>query len=182
MENKKGSILVKVIGLTAFILLAIMALLVIFTSFEVSGYRIFAVKSGSMEPAFSQGSVVIDRAQDKYDVGDIITFKISNGTDTVTHRIVEVSAINDTVLYTVKGDANQSADSERVIQENVVGKVLYSIPYLGIAVSFLRTPAGLVIFILIPALMIIYGEIGKIKKEIDRIKGSKGEKKEESDN
>ncbi len=178
MAIKKGSILVNTVSFIAYILLAIMALLVIFSSFEISGYRMFVVRSGSMEPEFSKDSVVLDRKQDVYSINDIITFKISNETDTVTHRIVGIEQERDTTFYIVKGDANKSADSEKVIKENVIGKVVYSVPYIGNAVSFLKTPKGLVLFILIPALIIIYGEIGKIKKELEKIKTKKKEKSE----
>ena len=146
------------------------ALAVIISSVKLFGYSMFVVKSGSMEPAIHTGSVVFDKTDGDYAKGDIITFKVSESKDTVTHRIVEIKKEDNAISYKVKGDANDTADPDLVLKDNVVGKVIFSIPYFGYLVAFMKTLPGLIIFIILPSLIVVYGEIDKIKKEIDRMR------------
>lgn len=55
----------------------------------VFGYSVAVVASGSMEPALSVDDMIFSRAQDRYEVGDIITF--AKGSSLTTHRIVAVT-------------------------------------------------------------------------------------------
>jgi len=72
----------------------------------------------------------------------------------------------NTIFYTVKGDANEEADAEKVPRENVIGKVLFSIPFLGYTLDFAKKPVGFLLLIWVPAIMIIWEEIRTIKNEI----------------
>lgn len=60
---------------------------VMLSVFDVpSGIKMYAVKSGSMEPAVGKGSLVVTRKSGEYKAGDIITFTKSAGNkETVTH-------------------------------------------------------------------------------------------------
>lgn len=158
----------------------ILSLLLILTSLNIGAYRMFVVKSGSMEPKIKIGSIVFDQRKNNYQINDVITFKIKNSKDTVTHRIVEIKtdAKND-IFFSVKGDVNNSPDEELVPVENVVGRVLFSIPYVGYLISFVKTLPGIIILIIIPTTIIIYEEIGKIKEEIKKIR-KEAKKLEES--
>lgn len=95
------------------------------------------VLSGSMSPAIPAGSVVvIDEGADyeKLCVGDIITYHLSNG-QSVTHRI---AGRGDGKLIT-KGDANECEDMFPVTEEQVQGKVLFTIPKLGYALDGIKS-------------------------------------------
>ena len=73
-------------------------------------------------------------------------------------------------MYRTKGDANKSADPEFVSKQNVVGKLVFSIPLVGYLMAFVKTLPGLVIFVFIPAVIIISEEIANIKTEAHLIK------------
>ncbi len=139
------------------------------------GFRLFVVTSGSMEPEIKTGSVVAVVPVKNYQEKDIITFLASGNSlqkdskSIVTHRIVAVKNDEGKVSYQTKGDANKSADSQIVFSDQVLGKVVYSLPYLGYPINFAKTQMGLILFIVIPATLIIYGEIQNIRKEIERI-------------
>ena len=149
------------------------AVFIIFTSLNLFGYQMFVVKSGSMEPKIHTGSVVVDNKTDNYKKGDIITFKVSGSKDTVTHRIIAVKTENNQTSYQVKGDANDTADPDPVLKDNVVGEVRFSIPFLGYLIAFIRTLPGLILFIIIPSLIIIAEEMSNIKAEIAKIRKAK---------
>lgn len=114
----------------------------------IFGYSTAVVISGSMEPALAVNDMILNHAQDSYAVGDIITFQ-SNGS-LVTHRIV-ASAENG---FVTKGDANNASDIEPVLSENIVGKVIFKIPYAGSIIAFLKTPLGMTILVFIGFLLI----------------------------
>jgi len=187
-KKKSTAVLKKDFNLLSWILftfLTVASIFVIFSRVAIpGGYRIFSVSSGSMEPKIKTGSIVFDKAEKSgYKADDIITYKISVK-DTVTHRVVDIIKQNDYNYYKVKGDANDAPDQELVPDGNVIGKVLFSIPYLGYLVMFIKSLPGLIIFIVIPATIIIYEEMGKIKKELKKLqkeakKLKKGAQKEE---
>lgn len=114
-----------------------------------------AVLSGSMEPAYSVGSLIfVDHNVSKEDieVGKAITFKISD-TTLVTHRVVE---INDKGEYVTKGDANESNDGDAVKFENVVGMPKFVIPYLGYIASYATTTSGMILLVTIILVLILF--------------------------
>jgi len=146
------------------------------------GLRTFVVQSGSMEPAIKTGSLVFVMPQSDYQVDDIVTAKLDKDADiknpaaTVTHRIVEVKNENDQTSYITKGDANQSPDMNSRSKDMLIGKVVYGLPYLGYPVGFAKTQTGFIALIVIPATIIIYGELLKIKQEVITIIKNKKKK------
>ncbi len=129
-------------------------------------YHLIIIKSGSMEPTIGTGSAVIIKKEDAYAVGDVITFvRAKDGL--ITHRIV---AINDNggVFYTTKGDANESTDVSHVGADDVRGKVILTVPFVGYVTTFLRTRTGIMILIMIPTVYFIGREVRKIITEIKK--------------
>jgi signal peptidase I len=132
------------------------------------------VQSGSMEPTIKVGSIVVIKPEGAYKVGDIITF----GKDTkkeipTTHRIVASKVESGVMIYTTKGDANEDKDTKEVKQSEIIGRVIFSVPYLGYIIDFAKKPIGFAIFIGLPALYIAYDEVVKIVKEVKKIKNKK---------
>ena len=156
------------------------ALLIIVSAFPITGnIKMFTVLSGSMEPAIHTGSVVVIKPASNYKVGDVITFGQNTKTELpTTHRIAEIKAVEGNMVYKTKGDANNTEDSTETPQKEVIGKVLFSIPWLGYVVDFVKKPFGLMIVIVIPAVIIVYDQLQKIAREMKKLK-SKVKKVEE---
>jgi signal peptidase len=127
-------------------------------------YKTYAVISGSMEPTLHVGSLAYVRSSlpEEIEEGDIITFLISQDSSLVaTHRVVSIN-LNDSYFIT-KGDANESEDAP--IQFNkLIGRTLFSIPYLGYLTVFLKTKQGIVLTIFILTLTILFSIIPPIIK------------------
>jgi len=132
------------------------------------GYKLFTVRSGSMRPQIPAGSLVVVRPAADYQVGEVITFK--NAPTPTTHRIQNISE----GIYTTKGDANDAPDSEPARREQILGKVVLAVPYAGFPVAFAKSKEGFMLLIVIPATIIIYGEILNIKNEIKKLKKKHG--------
>lgn len=164
-------IMKKIFKTIYYLVVAIIALIALFLIFSVipikGGYKTMVVLSGSMEPKIHTGSVVAIKPEKEYGVGDVITFGESSKTKTpTTHRIFEIKDENGVKTYTTKGDANNAPDQKTVTQAEILGKVLFSVPYAGYAVVAAQKPIGFVLIIVVPAVIIIYDEALNIKKEI----------------
>lgn len=154
------------------------------------GWKTFVVQSGSMEPSIKTGGIVVVKPTTltgsgeagSYQVGDVITFGPRTKTKSpTTHRIIEVTADGN---YVTKGDANSDQDLRTVSRYEVIGRVLFSLPYLGYAVAAAQKPWGFMIIVVIPAAIIIWEEAGKIWREIQKKRDYKQrvEKREETIN
>lgn len=134
-------------------------------------YKIMIVQSGSMAPAIKTGSIVIIKPSPDYKAGDIITFGPYSKTKVpTTHRIVEIKEENGQTSYITKGDANNAPDDRKISKKDIIGKVLFDIPYLGYIVDSAKKPIGFTFLIIIPAAIIIYDEMRNIWQEIAKIK------------
>ena len=161
------------------VIVVIIALFLVITIFPITGnYKVLTVLSGSMEPAIHTGSVVIVKPVAEYKVGDIITFgEISKTKTPTTHRIFE---IKDNKFIT-KGDANNAPDMKEILPREVIGRVLFSVPYAGYVISAAQKPIGFLLIIILPALFIVSDEIRKIKNEIKRMIKRKKDKDNKQD-
>ena len=149
------------------------ALLLIVSVFPIPGnYKVMTVLSGSMEPTIKMGSVVVVKPAKDYKVGDIITFgPYSKTKPSTTHRIYEIKNVNSKKVYITKGDANNAPDNREVRKEDILGKVIFSVPYFGYLASFAQKPYGFATLIIIPAILIIADQIKVIVKEIKKRRG-----------
>ncbi len=93
---------------------------------------VVAVESNSMVPTFYKGDILILKGISKEDVkvGDIVVFSPYKGATPVVHRIIK---INKDGTFQTKGDANsgQLPFEKRIKFEQIHGKVIFIIPYLG---------------------------------------------------
>ena len=135
-------------------------------------FSLYAVESGSMSPAIPQGSIVLVQQSPTYKKNDIINFRDpANPKKTTTHRITKVNDNKEPtkITYVTKGDANKTIDIEERSSGDVIGKVSYSLPFLGYIVLFAKTQIGFIIFIVIPVTLIVYTELINIKNEIAKM-------------
>jgi len=127
------------------------------------------VKSGSMEPYIKTGSIVVIKPAPIYNVGDIITFgEDSPASYPTTHRIISISSLQGKTLYQVKGDANEEQDPSPVGENDVIGKVIFTLPNAGYLLDFARQPVGFILLIGFPAALVILNELIDMGKEIRR--------------
>ena len=152
---------------TILVLLVLIGILVVFSFIPFLGnYKVFTVMSGSMSPAIHAGSLIFVKPLSDYSVGDVVTRRTKDPKITITHRIVSKEEIEGKIAFQTKGDANDSQDMEKFTAEGIIGKVFLSVPLLGYPVAYAKTTPGIILLIIIPAVIIIYDEIQKIRKEI----------------
>lgn len=142
------------------------------------GYGMANVLSGSMEPTFSKGALLIVKKSDDIQKGDIVVYQ--SGSELIVHRVI---AINGEQVQT-QGDANNVADPE-FNKNRIKGVVIFWIPGLGTVVEMLRTPTGIILVLLLAFLLVEVSfrrqrnaddqELDAIKAEIRRLKAESEE-------
>ena len=135
---------------------------------DVFGYKVLQVMSGSMSGEFETGdTILIKEIKNESDlkIGDVVTYKIAKNT-LVTHRIVYISKTGENLSYTLKGDANNTEDSEKIMFSKIEGMYVKKLKLIGQMINFMQKPYGIVIVFTIPILLVIlimYNE--KIREE-----------------
>lgn len=100
------------------------------------GIRIYAVASGSMEPAYQVGGLIFVRKTEpeKIREGDCITYLFQE--KTITHRVQRID--RDRRVFLTKGDGNAAQDAP-VPFSALVGKASsFAVPLLGYGVIWLK--------------------------------------------
>lgn len=131
--------LCSLIGALILIVLAVVALGASVVP-RLLGMQPYAIVSGSMEPTYATGSLVLAQPVDgsALQAGDIAAFW--QGEEVVTHRVQE-NVESEGELVT-KGDANAEPDVRPVLYQNVLGQVVFSVPLVGYFLIALGTTPG----------------------------------------
>lgn len=162
-------VLKNIFSVIYWLIIFVLVLVAAATSFSVlkipGGLKMLVVQSGSMEPAIKTGSVILIKKQDTYSVGDVVSF-VGSGSDSTTHRITETNVVKGKEVFSTKGDANKGEDQEKVGIDSVLGKTVFTVPYLGYLIAFTKTQQGFIFLIVVPATLIIFSEILSIKREV----------------
>jgi len=123
-------------------------LLIVFAGFSFTGnVKARIVLTGSMAPAINVGDVIVTVpiTQKEPQIDDVIAYQAKrfNGENVAvfSHRIIGGDIENG---FIVKGDANKSPDPQKPKAADILGVVLFTIPFVG----NLLTPKAL--FLLLP--------------------------------
>lgn len=154
------------------LLLVCIGLLLIGTRVPLFGeYQIKIVQSGSMEPTIKTGALILIYPTGSYRVGDVVTFgEESVDSLPTTHRIIGETIEKGVLTYATKGDANEEKDAVPIAANDIVGEVLFDIPYVGYILDFARKPLGFVLIIVVPAVLIFIDEGMSIWREVRKKK------------
>lgn len=99
------------------------------------GYRGFIIASNSMSPTLERGDLIlIDTKENTVEDGDIIIFIVEN--NIVTHRVIEHYELDGKTYYLTKGDANNAVDPWILHNEQIIGKYIIRIPYIGFPILY----------------------------------------------
>lgn len=104
------------------------------------GFGMTVVLSGSMEPELSVDDLLIVTPSDTYEVGDVVVYQTQR--TAVVHRIVSING--DKII--TRGDANNT-DDDPIAKENIKGKVIFAIPFIGLIVNLIKTPFGTILLL-----------------------------------
>jgi len=126
-------------------------------------YRLFTVVSGSMEPSYEIGDVLIAKEKEasKIEIGDTISYLGSIGQFSdivITHRVIDIDVKDGKYYFHTKGDANLIEDPLVVSEDKLYGVVIHKAALLSNVYRLVATQTGMFIFVVIPILYIIGSE------------------------
>ena len=126
---------------------------------NIFGYTFFEVATGSMANTINIGDIVVVKVNEAFKENDIIVYKEENSF--ITHRVIKIDGQD---LIT-RGDANNSEDKP-IKSDQILGKVIYIIPKIGIWRKVLASPEILgMIIISIILLGVVLMLTSKTEKE-----------------
>mgnify|MGYP000826223955 FL=1 len=139
-------------------------------------FGVYVIISPSMVPNINVYDAVVTMRvpTEKIEMYDVITF-LSKDIDThgtpITHRVVGIVETEDgKVGYRTKGDNNNAEDNALIMEDEVIGKVLFRIPMIGYVRTFITSRIGWLLIVVLPCVGIIIYDIGKL---IGLVKNSK---------
>lgn len=123
------------------ILLFVLLILGVF----ITHFRLFVVTSNSMSPAINSGDVLLAKSQEHYKIDDIVSFTTTTPDAMTTHRITAIKTKVDpdtqkmVYWFQTKGDANSTADGISISQDQILGKVIFVIPFFGYIILYMQS-------------------------------------------
>lgn len=167
-DNKTAKIILttlRVIFIVIFVAFMLMVCLQRFSGnkFSFFNIRMFTVASGSMEPKYKIGDVLISKETKPEDVkvGDVISYLGTKGSfqdKVITHQVVSIEKDADgKYLFHTKGLTNLVEDPV-VSEEQLYGVVVYKMFLLSFIYKIVGTTLGLFICVVLPLLYIIGSE------------------------
>ena len=179
--NQKKHIFEKTINVFAwlsFVLAIVITILTFGASFSGSdngkaifGHKLLIVNTDSMSKSplseneeifFNAGDLIVIKTAEQttsFKQGDVITFISSSQESfgkTLTHKIREVKISDGQVVgYITYGINTGTNDTAMVPVDNVIGVYSFKLPHVGKIFSFLKTPQGYYLSLLIPVILLI---------------------------
>jgi len=110
---------------------------------SIMGYSIFTVLTRSMHSVLPKDSMLLVKQVDpeSLDIGDDITYLYNDKSGTITHRIIAIHEDYEGSgmrAFQTQGVDNPRPDANKVYAVNVVGRVIYSVPYVGLVLRIIH--------------------------------------------
>ena len=149
------------------LVIVLIPLAVYFWPSALGGTASFLIVQGnSMLPTILPGSLVVIKQAESYYVDDIVAYE--EGADfrhkVVVHRILDITEDG----FLIKGDNNPKKDLGFPTQDQILGKVVFSTPYVGDAIGLLRNP--IVLIITAGVIAVIQNQNKNRKKKKERLR------------
>ena len=159
----------------AFLFIVLILLLVAIQRFSnnqiaLGGFRMFNILTGSMEPDYKVGDVLISKEIDPADIqlGDDIVYegKEEPFTDLiVTHRVVDLNEEEDgTYKFITRGLAND-VDDPIITESQVYGKIIYKVRSFSLLSKAINNMYVFFFVIFIPVAVLVFIKILQVKYE-----------------
>lgn len=129
--------------------------------------EIYTVISESMSPRININDLVLVKKGyeiDSYKKGNIISFYHEG--EIITHRIEQIVSMGMKPAFITKGDNNAATDEELVEYDDIIGKVVLTLPKLGAFIALLKNKLFFTsVLILLVGIIYFDNKIKQKKKE-----------------
>jgi signal peptidase I len=161
---------------SAVLVVVLFAVVAVVLAPHLFGWRYGVLRSGSMSPAMPAGAAIVVAPVGIEDVrpGDVVTFRsVVNRDLLVTHRVVEVTEYDDRPALRTQGDGNEEPDAAIVTPNRLMGRVVFSVPFVGIVAQYLRTTEAFIFLLVIPTALIVAIELRELAAGVSELSKSR---------
>lgn len=132
------------------------------------------VMSSSMEPAIGVGDIVVLKAEDNPEVGDVVRFDVgleaqqkAGYPSQVLHRVISVD--REARTFRTQGDNMANPDPFQVPYDAIEGRVVWRIPQAGRLLGFFVSPFGLLWLAIATFVLVVlpFYDLHREGKELD---------------
>ena len=180
-NNKTLKIIMNIIRVIIIVILAAFVLVVCMQRFSnnklsLLNHRLFAVVTGSMEPKYKVGDVLISKDIDpsKIKVGDTISYLGNNSNfygKVITHEVISIEKDTDgKLVFHTKGIANTIEDPV-VSEDQIYGVAITKFKILSFLSKIVNNIYGFYFIVFIPFAVMIFLEFIDIIHDKNKIKG-----------
>lgn len=159
-KNTFLQILCRILG--TLLIIAVFAVLLPISIPRIMGGAVYNVVSPSMAPEIPVNSLIAVQPVDPVNLQEKDIIAYYRDDVVITHRVT----YNNTVegKLTTKGDANEQEDMFEVTYNQVIGKVIWNVPFLGGLAQVLTSTAGKIYLLAVLACGIMFHMIaGQLK-------------------
>src|SRR5574344_52261 len=166
IENNRGLNIIKTVIKTILYIVLIAMLLVIVVqkvtnnNMSIGGIRVFTIVSGSMEPKYNIGDILISKSVDvnTLNIGDDVTYIGKKGDLNdlvVTHQIVNKFDDATGIHFITKGINNEIADPQ-IDGSQIYGKIIYKTILLSFVCKLMNNIIAYFVIFGIVSVMVSY--------------------------
>jgi len=139
------------------------------------GMMLMVVLSGSMTPLMLPGDVIVVAPveTEQIEVGDIVVFQYPDQDErmVITHRIIGIDT--ETGLYSTRGDANNAPDRFFISRNDIIGRPVFLIPFVGFATEMKKQV--ILLMVILPSLLLTLLEARKLTRGLHAARRSSRE-------
>jgi signal peptidase I len=127
---------------------------------KTEGMRFYSVQTASMSPWLQPGDLELTKKPRQLNIGDIVSYASPRDPSLIiSHRVYALEPAKGFIV--TKGD-NLAYPDPPISYRSVTGRTIKAIPKAGYLFDFLHKPAGLIILVYVPALMICGFEFSQL--------------------
>ena len=166
-DNKGFQITKKILSIIVTILLVLVFFVILVQKlsnnrFNLGGYGIYTIASGSMEPEYKVKDLILASRTDPNEikVGDDIVYlgKLESvAGKIVTHRVISKSERDGKLYFSTKGISNELTDPE-IDDTQILGVVKGKLHILSFCSHIINSSLGLLLVIVIPFVIFVFLE------------------------
>ncbi|MFH1210031.1 MAG: signal peptidase I [archaeon] len=106
------------------------------------------MKEWKLHNGFNKGDIIVLKSGKNINIGDVVVFK-GNSNNPIIHRVVNKWIEDGKTYYQTKGDNNNDSfpqlGENKISQEEIIGKAMFKIPFLGyVKIIFTEIIGGVV--------------------------------------
>ena len=166
-NNKVYQIIKKICGVLLTIVLALVFFIILVQKltdnrFNLGGYGIYTIATGSMEPVYKVRDLVLTYQEDpkNIQVGDDVVYLGKEGSmdgKMIIHRVIDKVEENGKISFWTKGVANGLSDPE-IDESQVLGVVKHKMYILSFLSHIVNNAYGLIFLIIVPFILFVFFE------------------------